>query len=291
MKIDYLLLGHFTRDVLPDGKTTPGGTSLYAALTAQRVGRSVGVVSAPAELPANWPRDIQMVFHQSPTPPTFENRYTPLGRQQTLHTASAPITLDAIPAEWGTAPLVHLGPVLGETPQQLVHAFPGALLGVTPQGWMRTWDEPLPGPVIYRPWRPDPAILARIDALVLSIEDVRGDEALAASYAEHCPLVVVTRSAKGATLFLRGEPHAVPAFAAEARPNWRGGRVRRHAVRAPPGNQRPARVGALRGVCGGAQRRRRRRQPHPDPRRTRAGPGAAHEYSGRSRGARGRRVT
>jgi hypothetical protein len=217
MKIDYLLLGHFTRDVLPDGKTTPGGTSLYAALTAQRVGRSVGVVSAPAELPANWPRDIQMVFHQSPTPPTFENRYTPLGRQQTLHTASAPITLDAIPAEWGTAPLVHLGPVLGETPQQLVHAFPGALLGVTPQGWMRTWDEPLPGPVIYRPWRPDPAILARIDALVLSIEDVRGDEALAASYAEHCPLVVVTRSAKGATLFLRGEPHAVPAFAAEER--------------------------------------------------------------------------
>jgi sugar/nucleoside kinase (ribokinase family) len=217
MKIDYLLLGHFTRDVLPDGKTTPGGTSLYAALTAQRVGRSVGVVSAPAELPANWPSDIQMVFHPSPTPPTFENIYTPQGRKQILHTSSRPITLEDIPSTWRDAPLVHLGPILGETPQELVFAFPNALLGVTPQGWMRRWEEPLPNPIIFEPWRPDPAVLARIDALVLSIEDVRGDEALAASYAQHCPLVVVTRSAKGATLFLGGEPHHVPAFAAEER--------------------------------------------------------------------------
>jgi hypothetical protein len=217
MHTDYLMLGHFTRDVLPNGKTTPGGTSLYAALTANRLGRRVGVVSAPAELPSGWPDDIKIVFHESPTPPTFENRYTAQGRQQTLHTASAPITLDAIPAEWRSAPLVHLGPVLGETPEELVYAFPGALLGVTPQGWMRTWDEPLPGPVIFRPWRPAPAVLARIDALVLSIEDVRGDEALATSYAVYCPLVVVTRGSSGATLFLAGVPHHIAAFAADER--------------------------------------------------------------------------
>ena len=208
------MLGHFTRDVLPDGNTTPGGTSLYAALTAHRLGQHVGVVSAPAELPAGWPADIELIFHPSPTPPTFENRYTPQGRQQTLHTASTPITIDDIPPLWRSAPVVHLGPVLGETPEPLVHAFPGSLLGVTPQGWMRRWDEPLPGAVIFQPWRPAPELLERIDALVLSIEDVRGDEALAASYAEHCSLVIVTRSSKGATLFLRGEPHHVPAFAA-----------------------------------------------------------------------------
>jgi hypothetical protein len=212
MKPDYLLLGHFTRDVLPDGTTVPGGTSLYAALTAHRLGQHVGVISAQAELPAGWPDDITTVFHPSPTPPTFENRYTPQGRQQTLHTASAPITVAAIPMEWRDAPVVHLGPVLGETPQELVHAFPHALLGVTPQGWMRTWNEPLPGPVVYRPWRPAPPVLERIDALVLSIEDIHGDEALALSYAKHCRLVVVTRSAKGATLFLHGEPHHISAF-------------------------------------------------------------------------------
>jgi hypothetical protein len=211
---DYLMLGHFTRDVLPDGTTTPGGTSLYAALTAHRLGRNVGVVSAPAALPAGWPDAIEIVFHASPAPPTFENRYTPEGRQQTLHTASQPITLDVIPAHWRTAPLIHLGPVLGETPEQLVDAFPQALLGVTPQGWMRTWDEPLPGPVQYRAWQPTSRVLERIDALVLSIEDVRGDEALVAGYARHCALVALTRGAHGSTLFLRGVPHNVPAFPA-----------------------------------------------------------------------------
>jgi hypothetical protein len=214
MQPDYLMLGHFTRDVLPDGTTTPGGTSLYAALTAHHLGRNVGVISAPAELPTGWPNTIQIVFHPSPAPPTFENRYTPEGREQTLHTASQPITLEVIPAAWRTAPLIHLGPVLGETPEQLVDAFPSALLGVTPQGWMRRWNEPLPGPVLYRPWQPTPRVLERIDALVLSIEDVRGNEALVAGYARHCALVALTRGAQGSTLFLRGVPHHIPAFPA-----------------------------------------------------------------------------
>jgi sugar/nucleoside kinase (ribokinase family) len=208
------MLGHFTRDVLPDGTTTPGGTSLYAALTAHRLGRNVAVVSAPAVLPAGWPDAIQIAFHPSPTLPTFENTYTPEGRKQTLHADSEPITPDAIPAAWRAAPLIHLGPVLGETPEQLVEAFPGALLGVTPQGWMRTWDKPLPGPVLYRPWQPAPRVLERIDALVLSIEDVYGDEALVAGYARHCALVALTRGALGSTLFVRGEPHHIPAFPA-----------------------------------------------------------------------------
>jgi sugar/nucleoside kinase (ribokinase family) len=214
---DYLMLGHFTRDVLPDGTTTPGGTSLYAALTAHRLGRNVGVVSAPAELPAGWPDAIQIAFHPSPAPPTFENRYTPEGRKQTLHAASRPITPDVIPEAWRTAPLIHLGPVLGETPEGLVDAFPSALLGVTPQGWMREWSDTLPSPVLYKPWQPAPRVLERINALVLSIEDVRGDEALVVSYARHCALVVLTRGAQGATLFVGGVPHHIPAFAAVER--------------------------------------------------------------------------
>lgn len=217
IKPDYLMLGHFTRDVLPDRTTVPGGTSLYAALTAQRLGRNVGVVSAPAELPADWPTAIQIVFHPSPTPPTFENIYTAHGRKQILHTASLPITVDVIPAAWRATPVVHLGPILGETPEDLVFAFPNALLGVTPQGWMRIWNEPLPSPIIYRPWQPTPNVLSRIDALVLSIEDVRGDEELVASYARHCALVALTRGANGATLYIRGAAHYIPAYVAAER--------------------------------------------------------------------------
>jgi sugar/nucleoside kinase (ribokinase family) len=212
MKPDYLLLGHVTRDVLPDGTTAPGGTSLYSALTAHRLGQRVAVVSAPAELPADWPAAIAVAFHPSPSPPTFENRYTPQGRQQILHAASEAITLADIPLEWRAAPVVHLGPVLGETPEHFVSLFPNALLGVTPQGWMRSWHPLLPSVISYRPWQPDPALLKRIDLLVLSIEDVKGDVALVAEYARHCALVALTQGARGATLFRHGEPHAIAAF-------------------------------------------------------------------------------
>ncbi len=222
MQPDYLLLGHFTRDLLPDRSTMPGGTSLYASLAAQHLGRKVGVVSAPADLPASWPVEIELAFFPSSTP-TFENIYGSSGRQQILHSAATPIALEHIPAEWRATPVVHLAPILAETPAELVFAFPGALIGATPQGWMRTWPIQLPGPINYRAWQPDPAVLARIDALVLSIEDVRGDEALALSYTKHCRLVVVTRGPLGATLYLEGQPHQVSAFpAAERDPTGAG---------------------------------------------------------------------
>src|SRR5690349_3090953 len=104
MTPDYLLLGHIARDVLPDRTAVPGGTSLYAALTLQRLDRRVAIVSAPAELPVDWPDAIAVAFHASPTPPTFENQYTPEGRRQVLHAASAPIKLADIPPEWRSAP-------------------------------------------------------------------------------------------------------------------------------------------------------------------------------------------
>jgi sugar/nucleoside kinase (ribokinase family) len=217
MNPDYLLLGHFTRDVLPDGSTTPGGTAMYAALTAHRLGRRVGVVSAPAPLPAGWPEAITVASLDHLHAPTFENRYTPHGREQILHAAGGPITLADVPPPWRAAPVIHLGPVAAETPAQLAFDFPGALIGMTPQGLMREWHEPLPGPVLYRPWRPAPELLRQIDALVLSIEDVRGDEELALSYARHCPLVALTRSAAGATLFIRSQPHPIAAYPADER--------------------------------------------------------------------------
>ena len=72
-----------------------------------------GLFGLPAaELPADWPVAVAVAFHPSPSPPTFENRYTAQGRQQILHAASEAITLADIPLEWRAAPVVHLGPVM-----------------------------------------------------------------------------------------------------------------------------------------------------------------------------------
>ncbi|MEM8530072.1 MAG: PfkB family carbohydrate kinase [Chloroflexota bacterium] len=208
---DYLLLGHFTTDVLPDGKCVPGGTSLYAALAAHRLGLTVSIVSAQITLPPDWPATIDIAFHPTYTPPTFENRYTTKGRQQILHTATSSTAMADVPFGWRGAPIVHLGPMLQEIPEDFVLAFPQALLGVTPQGWMRAWGPQLPTPIQYKPWLPSPELLSHIDVVVVSIEDVQGDEALIAYYAQTCKLVALTRGSLGATLFWEGVPYHIPA--------------------------------------------------------------------------------
>ncbi|RRR71746.1 MAG: ribokinase, partial [Candidatus Viridilinea halotolerans] len=53
-----------------------------------------------------------------------------------------------------------------------------------------------------------------IDLLVLSIEDVAGDEALLAHYAAACPLVVATRGVCGATLYRQGQSVQIGAYSA-----------------------------------------------------------------------------
>jgi sugar/nucleoside kinase (ribokinase family) len=212
MNPDYLLIGHLTRDRLPDGSTTPGGTALYAAITAQRLGRAAAIVSAAAPLPADWPTAIAQAICPGDAP-TFENRYTPAGRVQILHQAAAPIRLADVPLAWRQAPVIHFGPILGEVDHALIAALPASVSGITPQGFMRRWGM-LPGEIVYEPWIPDAALLALPSAIILSVEDVRGDESLVQHYARHCRIVALTRGARGATLFVDGLPHAIPAATA-----------------------------------------------------------------------------
>jgi len=79
----------------------------------------------------------------------------------------------------------------------------------TPQGWMRQWDAE--GRVTYRPWLHAEYVLPRIDAVVMSIEDVLGDENLLRQYAKLVPILAVTRGPAGSTLFIHGMPQHIPA--------------------------------------------------------------------------------
>ena len=217
MQPHYLMLGHITSDLLPDGSTIPGGTSLYAARTAQRLGMSTAIVSAQATLPADWPSQVPVAFAAHSHAPIFENRYTPTGRIQFLHGDAQPLTLADIPPTWHTPAIVHLGPILAETPLELVDAFPDAVIGMTPQGMMRRWQAPFPCQIEYIPFNPPAAFLRRLNLLVMSIEDVHGDASVAAAYATHCNFVVLTYGANGADLYIDGHKHHVAAYPAVER--------------------------------------------------------------------------
>lgn len=214
---EYLVLGHVTRDLLPGGGTAPGGTALYAALTAHRLGVRAGILTAAEQIPGELPSEISIVNIPTATTSTFENRYTPTGRQQWLHAAAPALAPEALPEAWYDVPMVHLGPVLHECTLAMLDAFPRARVIATPQGWMRRWDASLPAPIQRIPWEPEPALLGRLSAVILSIEDVEGDEQVAVTYAQHCPLVALTRSKQGATLYVEGTPHHIPAHPADER--------------------------------------------------------------------------
>jgi hypothetical protein len=139
---------------------------------------------------------------------TFENIYTSGGRHQVLHSRAETLTSKVVPSDWHT-PVVHLGPVARECDPSLVDAFGDGFVGVTPQGWMRCWDQT--GRVSHCLWEGAPGVLSRADAVVLSLEDVAGDESLVAQYTAQTQVLVVTEGAGGCTVYAEGRSRHFPA--------------------------------------------------------------------------------
>ncbi len=78
-----------------------------------------------------------------------------------------------IPEPWRQSPIVHLGPVAQEVEPGLVRHFPTALVGITPQGWLRAWDKS--GHVYASEWPEATFTLGQSGATVLSTDDVMND--------------------------------------------------------------------------------------------------------------------
>jgi hypothetical protein len=172
--VDYLVIGHITHDVLPSGPRV-GGTVTYAALTARALGLRVGIVTSyGGDLPVTELGDIPLINYPTETSTTFENIKTPLGRIQYIRHVAPALNLNLIPDPWLNAPIVHLGPVAQEVEPSLVRHFPTALIGITPQGWLRSWDAG--GKVSPTEWPEATFVLQRVGAAVISLEDVAGDE-------------------------------------------------------------------------------------------------------------------
>jgi sugar/nucleoside kinase (ribokinase family) len=209
VELDYLAIGHVTRDLV-DGGFTIGGTVSYAARTARALGCRVGVVtSASPELDLSQLRSgIQVARIPAAATTTFENIYTAEGRRQVVHSVAETLVPGMVPTNWRTT-LVHLGPVVRECDPTLINAFDDAFVAITPQGWMRRRDRA--GRVSRCPWKEAEELLARADAVVLSKEDVEGDETLVTRYAAQTRVLVVTQGALGCTVYTAGQSRHSPA--------------------------------------------------------------------------------
>lgn len=201
--INYLIIGHLTRDLSPSGPRL-GGTAAYAGLTAHALGLRVGIVTSwGAELPLGNLRHIPIISYPAEHSTTFENIYTEKGRVQIVHTVAPLLDYHLIPEPWRQAPIVHLGPVAQEVEPGLVRHFPTSLVGLTPQGWLRAWDET--GRVHPSEWPEATFTLQQSGAAVLSVEDMQYDEGRIEEMAAAARILVVTEGAAGARVYWNGD--------------------------------------------------------------------------------------
>jgi len=201
--VDYLVIGHITRDLTPDGPKM-GGTASYAALTARALGLQVGVITSwGGEIPLGPMQDITILNQPAEISTTFENIYSEIGRLQVIHHLANPLKYQSIPAAWENTPIVHLGPVAQEISPEIISCFPHSLIGVTPQGWLRCWDDE--GHIYPTTWVNAPQVIEKVGAIILSIEDVGRDEDTIQEISALSQILVVTEGYCGARVYWLGD--------------------------------------------------------------------------------------
>jgi hypothetical protein len=209
---EYLIVGTVTRDVIADGYV-PGGTVTYAGRTARALGARVAAVTSIgpdvdlATLLPGVPTRVRL----APVTTTFENVYHGGHRTQWLRSVAAPLDLSLIPDNWRRVRIAHLAPLVNDVGFDIVEGLrQSQLLGITPQGWLRAWDET--GLVHRSELRQPESILDRFDAVVLSEEDVEKDWTSLERWARVTKLLVATQGERGCTVFDNRRRWQVPAF-------------------------------------------------------------------------------
>lgn len=220
----FVAVGHICRDVAPDGYRL-GGAASYSTLTARNLGYRAGVVSAfdPAfdlYKPVLTGVDVRPRLSDATT--TFHNVYDAKGhRTQTLLGVAAKLSKADVPGDWRRAPIVYLCPIADEVEPGVLEAFANGVIGATPQGWLRQWDEA--GRVAAKRWANAEAFLPRLDALVLSVEDIAPFPDELDRYRALTRRVVLTHGSAGATLYEKGKAKTFAAYPArEVEPTGAG---------------------------------------------------------------------
>jgi sugar/nucleoside kinase (ribokinase family) len=202
---DYLLIGHITADLTPNGRI-PGGTVSYAARTAAAFGLRVGVLTSMAvsePLLDKLRPYAEIVCLPAEQTTTFENIYEPEGRRQYVRGVAAPIEVSNIPPYFLRSPLVHLAPIIGEGDPRIAHLFKDSTVLLTLQGWLRRLEPD--GRVRFKRWY-DPDVLKSIDIVVFSEEDIVEAPDMEQDFARSVKNLFVTRAEQGGTYYRNGEP-------------------------------------------------------------------------------------
>jgi sugar/nucleoside kinase (ribokinase family) len=208
-RIDYLVIGHICRDLTPAGPVI-GGTAAYAAATARVLGCRTAVVTSYAD-GDDWQTflpDVTIYALPSPRTTTFENVYTPQGRIQTVHAVASTITASDIPLAYRRPQIAHIGPVANEVEPSVAALFSNSMIGLTPQGWMRAWDEQ--GHVTAQGMQDAQELLPLAAATFISDQDLISPTMLD-EFRDLSRILVLTQGAAGSIVYFGDQALSFPA--------------------------------------------------------------------------------
>jgi sugar/nucleoside kinase (ribokinase family) len=219
---DFVAVGHVTLDTVGEA-TRPGGSALYAAVTAHRLGLSAGLLTSHgADFPLDViPSKIEVITVPAADTTRFEHRHEPGGRVSHVRAVAAPLTTEDVPEDWRDASLTLLAPVVDEVDPMIATLFTDGAVGAAAQGWLRQVKPD--GLVVPRAWRSPERLLQSVQALFLSREDILGQEAQVVEWFQRMPVGLLTADRHGALLFVNGERYEIrPRPAREVDPTGAG---------------------------------------------------------------------
>ncbi len=212
-RIPFLAIGHTARDEFPDGRWRLGGSALYGAATAAKLGAAVTLVTraGPKERESleTLCQELGITLRALPSDvtTTFGFSYDAAGqRSLRLCAKAAPITRSDVGRAVGTPKAVLLASIAGELDESLFAPWSGAKRVLAAQGMLRSFAAD--GLVVPSPWAGYARLLPKVDAVVVSEEDHAEDRAWLPY-----TTVVVTKAERGSELHSHGETANVAAFA------------------------------------------------------------------------------
>ncbi len=179
---EYLVIGHICADLHPEGKVVLGGTALYSALTAARLGLRTAVLTRGVYgremhghmVPSleQFADELSIIVQDADETTMFVNTYNAGRRTQHLPHWAEPIDLRGLPPHWRNAKIIHLGPIAQEIDPRQTGGLTPEFLGATPQGWMRNWPRPEGGRVTTSHLRLPASLIGSLDGMVVSDEEI-----------------------------------------------------------------------------------------------------------------------
>lgn len=210
-KREYVLVGHFTKDILNEREFQIGGTVYYGGFLAQKMGFSVKIFTSfgkdlKKHFPKQFLKKVKIFNFPSKHTTTFQNIYKNKEgkRVQFLFQKAKKIPSNWILQSIKKEPeIFHLAPVFQEINPSFLKRFKKAFLGATLQGFLRKQNKDFS--VSFCFWKDYKKYLPFFDAAICSIEDLKQDLKLAKEFSKYPKIFVLTQGKKGCLLFEKGK--------------------------------------------------------------------------------------